>query len=57
MARKTVIVLGGGIGGLVTANELGKRLGREHRVVLVEKNAQHAFAPSFLWLMTGDREP
>ena len=57
MARKTVIVLGGGIGGLVTANELGKRLGREHRVVLVEKNAQHAFAPSFLWLMTGDRKP
>jgi len=57
VARKTVIVLGGGIGGLVTANELGKRLGREHRVVLVEKNAQHAFAPSFLWLMTGDRKP
>jgi sulfide:quinone oxidoreductase len=45
------------MGGLVTANELGKRLGREHRVVLVEKNAQHAFAPSFLWLMTGDRKP
>jgi sulfide:quinone oxidoreductase len=45
------------MGGLVTANELGKRLGREHRVVLIEKNAQHAFAPSFLWLMTGDRKP
>jgi sulfide:quinone oxidoreductase len=25
--------------------------------VLIEKNRQHAFAPSFLWLMTGDRRP
>ena len=30
---------------------------REQRNVLVEKNAEHAFAPSFLWLMTGDRRP
>jgi sulfide:quinone oxidoreductase len=29
----------------------------EHRIVLVEKNSRHAFAPSFLWLMTGDRRP
>jgi sulfide:quinone oxidoreductase len=29
----------------------------EHRLVLVEKNARHAFAPSFLWLMTGSRRP
>ncbi|MHB8413502.1 MAG: NAD(P)/FAD-dependent oxidoreductase [Candidatus Acidiferrales bacterium] len=29
----------------------------EHRIVLIEKNRQHAFAPSFLWLMTGDRRP
>lgn len=42
---------------MVAANELRRRLPREHRVVLVEKNAQHAFAPSFIWLMTGDRKP
>jgi sulfide:quinone oxidoreductase len=23
----------------------------------VERNAEHAFAPSFLWLMTGERRP
>jgi sulfide:quinone oxidoreductase len=53
----TTLVLGGGIGGMVAANEIRRQLPSAHRVVLVEKNAQHAFAPSFLWLMTGDREP
>ena len=53
----TTLVLGGGIGGMVAANEIRRQLPSTHRVVLVEKNAQHAFAPSFLWLMTGDREP
>ncbi len=57
MSGKTIVILGGGVGGLVAANELRRHLSREHRIVLVEKNAQHAFAPSFLWLMTGDRKP
>ncbi len=57
MTVKTVLILGGGIGGLVAANELRRLLPSEHRIVLVEKNPQHAFAPSFLWLMTGDRQP
>jgi sulfide:quinone oxidoreductase len=35
---------------------LRRKLPTEHRVVLVERNAEHAFAPSFLWLMTGDRK-
>ena len=37
MTQKTVVVLGGGVGGLVTANEVRKRLDKEHRVVLVDK--------------------
>jgi sulfide:quinone oxidoreductase len=57
MQAKTILILGSGVGGLVAANELRRHLPREHRIVLVEKSAQHAFAPSFLWLMTGDREP
>lgn len=57
MNGKTVLILGGGIGGLVAANELRRLLPSEHRVLLVEKNALHAFPPSFLWLMTGDRRP
>src|ERR1035437_9795906 len=57
MQSKTIIVLGGGIGGMVAANEIRRQLPAAHRVVMVEKNALHAFAPSFLWLMTGDRKP
>lgn len=57
MNGKTILILGAGIGGLVAANELRQKLPREHRVILVEKNARHAFAPSFLWLMSGDRRP
>ena len=57
MTGKTVIVLGGGVGGLVAANELRKRLGREHRVVLVDKDGRHVFSPSFLWLIIGLRQP
>jgi len=56
MIAKRIVILGGGVGGIVTANELRRRLPRDHHIVLVEKNAEHAFAPSFLWLMTGDRK-
>jgi len=52
---KTIVILGGGIGGVVTATRLRKKLPREHRVVLVERSADYVFQPSFLWLMTGTR--
>jgi sulfide:quinone oxidoreductase len=55
MSAQTVVILGGGVGGLVAANKLARLLPRPHRIVLVERSARHAFAPSFLWLMTGDR--
>ncbi|MBI2887909.1 MAG: NAD(P)/FAD-dependent oxidoreductase [Chloroflexi bacterium] len=57
MAGKTVLVLGGGVGGLVTANELRKRLDKEHQVVLVDKDGQHVFWPSLLWLQVDLRQP
>src|SRR3990172_12170401 len=57
MSGKIVLILGGGIGGMVAASELRRLLPAEHRVVLVERNPKHAFPPSFLWLMTGDRQP
>ncbi len=53
----TVLVLGGGVGGLVAANALRKKLPKEHRVVLVEREASFLFAPSLLWLMVGERTP
>ena len=54
---KTVLILGGGIGGIVTASKLRRALPREHRVVLVEQASTHLFQPSLLWLMLGLRAP
>jgi sulfide:quinone oxidoreductase len=52
---KTVAVLGGGVGGVVAAAHLRKELPQRHRVVLVDREPRHLFAPSLLWLMTGAR--
>jgi sulfide:quinone oxidoreductase len=57
MQSSTTVILGGGVGGVVTANDLRRRLPADHCIILVEKNGTHAFAPSFLWVMTGDRKP
>jgi sulfide:quinone oxidoreductase len=56
IAGKTVLILGGGVGGLVTANELRRRLGKEHKVIMIEKNKEHISASSFLWVMCGCRK-
>jgi sulfide:quinone oxidoreductase len=56
-ASKTVLVLGGGVGGLVAANRLRERLSRDQRVVLVDRERQHVFQPSLLWLAVGQRTP
>ncbi len=52
-----ILILGAGVGGQVVANELRRSLPNEHRVTVVERDLRHAFAPSFLWVMTGDRQP
>jgi sulfide:quinone oxidoreductase len=54
--QRTVLILGAGIGGISLATRLRKLLPREHRIALVDREADHVFAPSLLWLMTGDRE-
>lgn len=54
---QTVLILGGGIGGVATANRLRRRLDRQHRVVLVNREEHFSFAASYLWVMTGSRPP
>ena len=54
--NKTVIVLGGGSGGLVAVNKLQKLLPRNHRIILIERSKYHLFTPSLLWLMIGTRQ-
>lgn len=54
---KTILILGGGVGGLVTAVSLRRSLPRAHRIILVDREPSHLFQPSLLWLMTGARRP
>ena len=54
---KTALVLGGGVGGVVASHALKKRLSEPHRVVIIDRHADHFFQPSLLWIMTGDRRP
>ncbi len=54
---KPIVVLGGGVGGIVAASELRRRLPKERRVVLVERQAEHVFPPSLLWVAEGTRRP
>jgi sulfide:quinone oxidoreductase len=51
----TVVILGGGVGGVVAAHRLRKRLGADHRIVLIDRSPDHLFQSSLLWLMIGER--
>lgn len=54
---KNIVILGGGVGGLVASNRLRESLPQGHKIIIIEKESLHTFAPSFLWLMTGVRKP
>ena len=47
--------LGGGMGGVVVANRLGKALPRDNDIVVIDREKNHLFNPSLLWLMVGER--
>lgn len=51
----TILILGGGVGGIVAATELRRRLPKEHQIIVVDQEPAFVFAPSLLWVLTGDR--
>jgi sulfide:quinone oxidoreductase len=53
------VVLGGGAGGLAAANRLARHAtgGADLEVVLVDRSAEHVFAPGFVAVMFGDAGP
>jgi sulfide:quinone oxidoreductase len=55
VSAKTVLILGGGTGGLVAAHRLRRMLDKEHRVILVDRSPVYTFAPSYTWVMLGKR--
>ncbi len=54
---KTIVILGGGIGGIVAARETRKYLDASHRIIIIDRQPVFSFAPSFLWVMIGWRMP
>ncbi|OGC12721.1 hypothetical protein A3D23_03155 [candidate division WOR-1 bacterium RIFCSPHIGHO2_02_FULL_53_26] len=54
---KTVLILGGGMGGVVAANVLRKKLAAEHKIILIDQSQDHFFYPSLLWVLDGGRTP
>ena len=57
MSSKTVLILGGGVGGLVASNVLREKVGAQTTIRLVERKRQFQFPPSYPWLMLGQRKP
>ncbi len=55
--RRRIVILGGGSGGLVAATQLGRTLGADHDVTLVDRRAEHVYMPGLLFLMIGERRP
>lgn len=58
----TILVLGGGTGGIITANQLCKNVCNDSeinpvKIIVFEKEEKNVFAPSLLWLMVGKRKP
>jgi sulfide:quinone oxidoreductase len=54
---ESVLILGGGVGGVAAANALRRLLPRQHRIVLVDWEQDFTLAASYLWVMTGARTP
>ena len=57
MSQPAIVILGGGVGGVVATSELRRRLRDRARIIVIERNPRQSFAPSYLWVMTGDRKP
>jgi len=55
--RKKIVILGGGCGGIVAATHLGRNLGVDHDVILIDRRSDHFFMPAFLFVMLGERQP
>ena len=55
--KKRIVILGGGCGGIVAATKLGRALGADHEVTLVDRRSHHVFMPAFLFVMVGERQP
>lgn len=61
MKKPTILVLGGGFGGIRTARTLATKIGNDDgvtvaRIIVFEKENMSLYHPSLTWLMVGKRE-
>jgi len=54
---KTILILGGGTGGVAAANVLSKTLPKGNQIMLVDRNDSHHFLASYPLVMAGRRRP
>lgn len=59
--KPTILVLGGGIGGVTAAKQLSRNIGNEDgidlaRILVFEREKKSLYAPSLTWMMVGKRE-
>ena len=54
--KRQIVVLGAGFGGLRAAKILGKKVGKEHGVTLIDRNAYHTFTPLLYEVASTDKE-
>lgn len=52
-----ILILGGGFGGLITAERLAASLGSSHQITLVAPNRKFTFYPALVQLAFGECEP
>ena len=52
-----VVVLGGGVGGTLTANLIAKSAGSDAHVTVVDQTGQHVYQPGFLYVALGAEKP
>lgn len=52
-----ILILGGGVGGTVTANLTSKEIGDHARVTLVDPTGLHVYQPGFLYVAVGAQKP
>jgi sulfide:quinone oxidoreductase len=56
VSNKTILILGGGVGGIMAAASLRRLCAPEHRIVVIERRATFSLRMANLWLMTGERQ-
>ncbi len=53
---KTILILGGNFGGMTSAFELKRKVGKEARIVVVSRQKTFVYIPSLIWVPFGRRK-